>query len=189
MKPRWIPALVSCLAALAGSSWAADWPQWRGPDRTDISKETGLLKSWPKDGPRLLWTYSDAGIGYSGPAVIGDTLYTLGGDGSKEFVYAFDTKNQKRLWSTEVGDFFESGNGDGPRATPTVDGDHLHVLTGPGDLTCLETGSGKKVWHCNLRKDLKGEMASGWGYSESVLVDGDKVVCTPGGKEGAAVSD
>ena len=105
---------------------AADWPQWRGPDRNDVSTETGLLKTWPKEGPKLLWTFRDAGAGYSGPAVVGSTLYTMGADGKTEFVYALDTKTLKKMWSAAVGPVFRDGHGNGPRATPTVDGDHVY---------------------------------------------------------------
>jgi outer membrane protein assembly factor BamB len=176
---------LAALLAFALPAPAADWPQWRGPNRDDVSGETGLLKSWPKDGPPQLWTFLDAGVGYSGPAVIGDRLYTLGGDGKKTFAYALDVRNHEKVWSTEIGDFFRNGNGDGPRATPTVDGDRLYVLTGAGDLACLETATGKKVWQRSMKKDLSGQMASGWGYTESLLIDGGKVICTPGGKNGS----
>jgi len=185
MKTKTCFLLLACLFALALPVLASDWPQWRGPNRDDISRDTGLLSTWPKEGPRLLWTFDDAGIGYSGPAIVGKTLYTLGGDGKKEFVFALDLTTQKKLWSTEVGPFFAHGNGDGPRSTPTIDGDNLYCLTGHGELLCVATKDGKVRWQVNLRKDLSGEMASGWGYSESVLVDGDRVVCTPGGRKGA----
>jgi hypothetical protein len=175
---------VLVLAALVPSSWSADWPQWRGPNRDDVSAEKGLLRSWPQGGPKLLWSYTDAGIGYSGPAVVDDRLYIMGGDGKKTYAYALDVGSHERIWSVEIGPFFENGNGDGPRGTPTVDGDRLYAITGHGDLVCLETAGGKQRWHVNLRKDLGGDMASGWGYTESPLVDGAKLICTPGGKNG-----
>src|SRR5205823_5215026 len=116
------------------------------------SKETGLLKTWPKAGPKLLWTDKDTGTGFSGPAIVGTRLYTLGGDGEKEYVYAFDIGDTtpKKAWTTEVGDFFQNRNGDGPRATPTVDGEVLYVMGGHGDLSCIDTSSGKKLWHVNM---------------------------------------
>jgi outer membrane protein assembly factor BamB len=185
MKMRSLFLLSAILLSLSPIARADDWPQWRGPSRDDLSKETGLLKSWPKDGPKLLWSFTDAGIGYSGPAVVGDRLYTMGGDGRKTYAYALDVRSPHKVWSTEVGNFFRNGNGDGPRATPTVDGDRLYVLTGGGDLACLETVTGKKLWQVNLKKELHGQMASGWGYTESPLADGDRVVCTPGGRDGS----
>jgi PQQ-like domain len=164
---------------------AADWPQWRGPDRTDVSKETGLLKTWPKEGPKLVWTFRDAGAGYSGPAVVGATLYTMGADGKTEFLYALDTDALKKAWSVEVGPLFTDGHGDGPRATPTVNGAYVYSLGAQGDLIAVRSANGGAVWRKNFKRDLGGEMWSEWGYSESPLVDGEKLVCTPGGKDGA----
>jgi len=185
----------------AGCLWAAlffvhstkplradDWPQWQGPDRTNVSKETGLLKTWPKDGPKLLWTFDKAGVGFSGPAVVGDRLYIMGGREDTSIVFALDVKTGKELWSCLIGKTFRNSYGDGPRGTPTIDGDSLYALDGQGELICVETSSGKKRWSVNMQNDLKGEMMSGWGYSESVLVDGDQVVCCPGGKEGTVAA-
>ncbi len=163
---------------------ADDWPEWQGPDRSNISKETGLLKSWPKNGPKLLWTFENAGVGFSGPSVVGDRLYTLGGREATSFVFAIDVKTGMELWSCPIGGNYRNGWGDGPRGTPTIDGDSLYALDGQGELMCVETATGKKRWSVNMIKDLHGEMMSGWGYSESVLVDGDQVVCCPGGKDG-----
>lgn len=181
----------------AGCLWAAlffleagvsvradDWPQWQGPDRSNVSKETGLLKSWPKDGPKLLWTFDNAGVGFSGPAIVGDRLYSMGGREDTSFVFALDVKTGNELWSCPIGKTYRNGYGDGPRGTPTIDGDSLYALDGQGELICVETATGKKRWSVNMEKDLHGEMMSGWGYSESVLVDGDQVVCCPGGKDG-----
>lgn len=185
--------LVFAVPGLLGLSTlrAADWPQWRGPDRNDISKETGLVKAWPKPGPPLLWTFKNAGVGYSGPAIVGGTLYLMGGRGDTEFVFAVDTKNGKELWAAVIGPTFTfKGNvwGDGPRATPTVDGDLLYALGGQGELVCVETGTGKVRWRTNMVKNLNGAMSllggSSWGYSWSPLVDGDQVICVPGGPEG-----
>src|SRR5437763_948964 len=125
---RYISSSVPVFAfafGLLASSWAGsfDWPQWRGPDRTDVSKETGLLKEWPKGGPKLLWTSHEAGLGFSGMAVVGDRLYTMAASDGKEQVLAIDLKTQKRAWAQEVGPMFSEGRGDGPRCTPTVDGD------------------------------------------------------------------
>ncbi len=167
---------------------ADDWPQWQGPDRSNISKEVGLLKSWPKDGPKLLWTFDKAGVGFSGPAVVGDRLFIMGGREDNSCVFALEVKTGKELWSCPIGKTYRNSYGDGPRGTPTIDGDSLYALDGQGELICVETASGKKRWSVNMQKDLKGEMMSGWGYSESVLVDGDQVVCCPGGKEGTVAA-
>lgn len=189
-----IPALVLLLAATGGAS-ADDWPQWRGPNRNGISKETGLLKSWPKGGPKLLWTFKDAGIGFSSFAVVGDKLYTLGTRGKDEVVLALDiAKNGAELWTAKIGPISKSSGsawGEGPRATPTLDGKLLFALGGQGDLVCLDisdAGKAKEVWRKNLETDFGGEMMTEWGYSESPLVDGDLLVCTPGGDDGTIVA-
>jgi outer membrane protein assembly factor BamB len=176
-------ALSFCAPGLPAG--AADWPQWRGPDRNDVSREAGLLKSWPEDGPRLLWTYTDTGIGYSGPAVVGEHLYTMGARDEKEYVIALDTATGKEAWARPVGPRFQNGYGDGPRGTPTVDDGLLFAIGGQGELVCLDRSNGNERWRINLRTDLGGEMMSGWGYTESPLVDGDKVICTPGGAQGS----
>ena len=115
MRLKPLPTLTIFLAGLAGAAGAADWPQWRGPSRTDVSTETGLLKSWPQGGPKLLWTFRDAGIGYSGFAILGNRLYTMGADKNREFIYAIDLNTRQKVWSTEIGPLFTNGWGDGPR--------------------------------------------------------------------------
>jgi outer membrane protein assembly factor BamB len=179
-----LPWLASSLLVAAGAAAAADWPQWRGPGRDDVSKETGLLKAWPKDGPKLLWTFRDAGAGFSSVAVVGDVVYTMGADDKSEYIYALDTKTQKKLWNTEIGPVLKQDRGDGPRGTPTVDGDLVFGLDGQGYLICVKAATGEKVWLKKLKDDLGGEMMSGWGYSESPLVDGDQVAACPGGSKG-----
>lgn len=183
MKVHWLSISVASLFAFALAAPAADWPQWRGPDRTDVSKETGLLKAWPKDGPRLLWTYQDAGKGYSGPAIVGNRLYTLGAQDQKEYVFALDVATGKKVWAVEVGTQLDNGWGDGPRGTPTVDGDALYAISGQGNLVCLDAATGKRRWARSLTQDLGGKRPN-WGYTESPLVDGNQVVCSPGGSKG-----
>jgi hypothetical protein len=175
--------MVSLL--LAGmTAFATDWPQWRGPQRTDISKETGLLKEWPKDGPGLAWTFREAGAGYSGFAVVGDRLYSCGADEKDEYIFALSTKDGSKLWSTVFDTRFDNKPwGDGPRCTPTFDNGLLYALSGSGTLVCVKAENGDKVWSVSLVKDLGGNRP-GWGYCESPLIDGDKLVCTPGGGKG-----
>jgi len=167
-------------------SGADDYPQWRGPHRDGISNEKGLLKEWPKDGPKLLWKVTDAGSGYSTPAVVGERLYLCGNEGmEKEFVQALAVADGKRVWSVplgKVGHPKQSPNFPAARSTPTVDGDVLYALGSDGDLACVEIASGKVRWHKNLQTDFKGKPGE-WAYAESPLVDGDVVVCTPGGSE------
>lgn len=181
-------ALGAILLAWVGLSFAADWPQWRGPQRDDISQETGLLKQWPAGGPKLAWKATGLGGGFAGLAVVGDTLYTMGDIQGKEYALALDLKTQKILWSTELGPEYKNPNGSGPRCTPTVEGGMVYVLTPQADLVCLQADGGKEVWRKNLLKDFGGKLMSGWGYSESPLVDGDNVVCTPGGSKGSVVA-
>jgi len=165
---------------------ADDWPQWRGPRRDGISNEKGLLKEWPKDGPKLLWKVTNAGSGYSTPAVVGDRLYLLGNEGmEKEFVEALAVADGKRVWLTPLGTVGrpkQNPNYPAARSTPTIDGDVLYALGSDGDLACVEIASGKVRWHKNLQTDFKGKPGE-WAYAESPLVDGDTVVCTPGGSE------
>ena len=196
MRKCSLPVFSACFAAVVLA--APDWPQWRGPDRTDVSKETGLLRKWPKDGPRLAWSRNDLGLGYSAPAIVGDRLYILGTQGDTEVALALDTQNGKTVWSTPVGPVFKwKGNtwGDGPRSTPTVDGDRLYALGGQGELLCLEGATGKKVWAHNLYKDFNGWVMDnngkervGWGYAEGPLVDGGRLIVTPGGDDGLLVA-
>ena len=184
--------LVVCLGVLgAGSLLAADWPQWRGPQRDGVSQETGLLKEWPKDGPKLLWQVKDVGTGYSTPAVVGDRIYLLGNKGNDdEFVEALDVKDGGKVWSTtlgKVGNPDQKPNYPGARSTPTVDGDMIYALSSDGDLACLDRSTGSKKWEKSLRTDFGGHPGQ-WAYSESPLIDGDVLVCTPGGEEATIVA-
>jgi outer membrane protein assembly factor BamB len=183
MNKRTLPAFLACLFA-ASAVLADDWPQWRGAHRDEISREKGLLKSWPEGGPKLLWTYTEAGNGYSSPAIVGSRLYTMGTEGGSDVILALDTTTGRKVWSSKLGTLFRQNKGNGPRGTPTVDGDALYALGGQGELVCVATADGKKRWAVNLKSDLGGQMMSGWGYSESPLIDGDKLICTPGGNDG-----
>ena len=169
----------------------ADWPQWRGPQRDGISQESGLLKDWPKEGPKLLWQAREIGAGYSTPAVVGDRLYVLSNDGlENEFVQAIAVQDGKRLWQTRLGNVGnpkQQPSFPAARSTPTVEGDVLYALGSDGDLACVETGTGKLRWQKNLRTDFGGQPGT-WAYSESPLVDGDTLVCTPGGTNASVVA-
>src|SRR3569623_127650 len=181
MKSLWLP-LALIAAQFSSVASAADWPQWRGPHRDGISAEKGLLKKWPEGGPKLVWQQKDIGEGNSTPAVVGDRHYVLSNKGiDDEFVQALSVKDGKQVWSTKLG---KVGPNQGPqypgaRSTPTVDGERLYALGSDGDLVCLETSSGKERWRKNLRDDLNGQPGA-WAYSESPLIDGDVLVCTPG---------
>lgn len=173
--------LLSLLALTP--SFAADWPTFRGADRTDISTETGLLKTWPADGPKRVWLNEDAGLGYAGFAVVEGTLYTMGARDAVEYVIAIDATTGKEKWSAESGALLTNGWGDGPRATPTVDGGKVYALSGKGILVCLDATDGKELWRVSMTEDLGGKVP-GWGYCESPLVSGENVIVTPGGAQG-----
>jgi len=184
MMTRYLTTSVVTCGILAASAWAADWPQWRGTHRTGLSPEKGLLKEWPQGGPKLLWERKDIGKGYSTPAVVGDRLYFMANRDGKEHAVALSVKDGSRVWSTIVG---KVGPNQGPqypgtRSTPTVEGDRIYVLGSDGDLACLEKVEGKIVWSKNLKKTFNGAPGA-WAYSESVLIDDDNLICTPGGKK------
>ncbi len=169
----------------------SDWPQWRGPERNGISPESGLLKQWPAEGPKLLWQVNDIGDGYSTPSVVGTRIYLMSNRGMEnEFVQALSTQDGKPIWTTRVGNV---GNPDQDppypkaRSTPTVDGDFIYALGSDGDLVCLEAKSGKIRWQKNLRKEFGGEPHT-WAYAESPLVDGNVLVVTPGGAQATMVA-
>lgn len=174
------------LLVTAAMVHAADWPAWRGAERDGLSTETGLLQSWPESGPKQLWTSSEAGIGYSSFCVSGDRLYTLGADENSEYVLALDANTGEKLWQTSIGSRLANGWGDGPRSTPAIAGDLVVALGGEGGLRCVSAKDGSLKWSAEM-KELGGSVPN-WGYSESPLVDGDKVLCTPGGSQGTVVA-
>jgi outer membrane protein assembly factor BamB len=192
MKIRSIEALlVVALVVLCFSEAAAqanaDWPQWRGPNRDGISKETGLLKQWPASGPPLVWKATGAGGGYSSMSIAGGRLFTMGVRSGREYVVAFDIANGKEVWATANGSVYSNDRGDGPRGTPTVEGDRLYALGGNGDLSCMDTKTGKVVWTINILQKFGGENPR-WGISESPLVIGDKVLVNAGGRDASVIA-
>jgi outer membrane protein assembly factor BamB len=166
---------------------AADWPQWRGPNRDGHSPETGLLDSWPAGGPRLVWKTKGLGEGYSPSAVVGDRLYTQGQLGTVEFVLGLDVTTGKQIWKTNTGSSFREERGNGPRGTPTIDGDRLYAMAADGTLVCLDTATGKRVWGMNVLERFRGQSPH-WAMAESPLVDGDRVIVTPGGPGASVVA-
>lgn len=178
----WI-CLVSGFHAEACLVSAGDWPTWRGPDHTDISKETGLLKVWPKGGPKQVWMNDKAGLGYSGFSIVAGKLYTMGAREEAEYLICMDADTGSDLWATKIGPVLDNGWGNGPRGTPTVDGSRVYAMGGTGVLVCAQVSDGSEVWRKTM-SDLGGK-TPGWGFCESVLVDGPRVVCTPGGGDGA----
>lgn len=191
----WVHSFTSPAAALLcgwmafhATSANADWPTFRGADRTGVAPDTGLLKEWPKDGPKLLWKAEGAGRGYSSLAVAGDMIFTLGdaptvAEDKDEYLLAFNRADGKLLWKTKTGPAWNEGkeSWQSSRSTPTVSGDQVFVLTPQGVLVACEAKTGKEAWKKDLNEEFGGKKADSWGYSESVLVDGDRVIVTPGG--------
>jgi alcohol dehydrogenase (cytochrome c) len=173
-------AILTCTLTWRAS--ADDWPQWQGPDRNAISKETGLLKEWPKDGPPLAWKTTGLGGGDSAPAIAAGRIYGMANRGEDEVVWALSEKDGKEVWVTRLGPAFKqqtSQSKEGPACTPTVDGERLYVEGLGGDVVCLQANDGKIVWRRSLTSDFGGRVPM-WSYRESPLIDGDKLICTPG---------
>jgi outer membrane protein assembly factor BamB len=179
--------MLLMLAQQAVAQTGANWPQWRGPNRDGISKETGLLKQWPAEGPTLVWKASGAGRGYSSFSISDGKLYTMGLRGDREFVVAFDIATGKEAWASPHGSAFRNDRGDGPRGTPTIDGDRVYALGGNGDLSALDARTGKLAWSKNVLREFGGSNIT-WGISESPLVLGNKVLVNAGGPGASIVA-
>lgn len=189
MMPRRAFVALLFLLTPAPVAVADDWPQWRGPGRTGISAETGLLPAWPAEGPKLAWQVNNVGIGFSTPSVVGSRLYLMGNRDQKEWIIALDAARRGRqIWAVEVGPVRNEGAGyPGPRSTPTFDRGRIYALGINGDLLALDARSGSVLWKRDLVADFGGEIPN-WGYSESVLVDGDRLLCTPGGSQATMIA-
>jgi len=171
---------VLALPALAGPKPAGplDWPQWRGPDRSAVAKETGLLTEWPEGGPPLAWQVGGLGNGYSSVTIVGKRLYTMGGKGSSgESVICIDLATRDVLWRAKV------GGGGRPQSTPTIDEGLVYALATDGQVACFDASTGKEVWRKHLQRDLGGGQTPTWKFAESPLIDGDRLICTPGGED------
>ncbi len=184
LLPRPATALTLVLAMSAALAFPAaapspEWPQWRGPNRDAIAQETGLLTQWPEAGPSLAWKASGLGGGFSSLSISGGRIYTLGDRQGSQQVVAMNLADGKIVWTAKVGSTWEDEYG-GPRGTPTVDGDRVYALGTEGDLVCLQAATGKEVWRKNLAKDFGGQVMSSWKWAESPLVDGDRLIVTPG---------
>lgn len=165
---------ITSLAAIAGT----ECPQWRGPNRDGVFPATGLLKKWPDEGPKLSWQTKGLGRGLSSLAITGGRIYTMGERQGSQWLIALDLQSQKELWATKV-----SSKGDGPQCTPSVDGDLVYALSKDGELLCAKAADGAEAWRKSFKTDFGNPPTPGWGFAESPLVDGDKVVVTPGSKD------
>ena len=190
-------ALALCAAAVAGrSARGDDWPTFRGANRTAVAPDTDLLESWPEGGPTLVWTAAGAGRGYASPTIVGEKIFTLGDGPSTapedkdEYLTCFDRRSGQQLWKTKTGPAWNEGDTSwqGSRSTPTVDDGMVYVITPQGQLIACRVEDGVEVYRVDLRGTLAGTKGDGWGYSESVLVDGDRLFCTPGGQQHTLVA-
>lgn len=191
MQLRLIGSLALALSAFASlphaqSDGTGHWPQWRGPNRDGISADTGLLQAWPEGGPRKLFTATGMGGGFSSVAVTGGRIYTMGDRRDGQYALAFAESDGKALWATRVGTPHEDEY-NGPRGTPTVDGDWVFVLTSEGTLVALEAATGRHRWSKSLTGDY-GAPTPTWLFAESPLVDGPNVLISPGTRRAAMVA-
>ncbi|MCL4845321.1 MAG: PQQ-binding-like beta-propeller repeat protein [Acidobacteria bacterium] len=181
--------LVAALLAAGdvATTTGLDWPQWRGPVRDGVSRETGLLPAWPDGGPPEVWRATGVGAGYSSMAIAGGRLYTLGARGDTESLIVLDAATGRKVWEAANGRRFRNDRGDGPRSTPTVDGTRVFVLGSSGDLSAFDAGSGARVWSVNVLREFGGTNAN-WGLSESPLVVDDRIVVNAGGRGASVVA-
>ncbi len=166
---------------------AADWPQFRGPKRDGTSPETGLLTQWPEGGPEELWSYEKLGEGFSSMAVADGTVYVCGMIGGQGHLFAFDLDGNLKYDVTYGPEWTKSGNYPGTRTTPTLDGDRLYLMSGQGRIACYKAASGERLWYVDTSGRFNGKNIR-WGIAESVLIDGEKAICTPGGKNATMVA-
>lgn len=185
--PSPLVAVLLSLVVCPSFLMAEDWSQWRGPNRDGKSTETDLLESWPDDGPPLVWKTPGAGTGYSAVSISQGRVFTMGNQGDIEYVIAFSLKDGKTLWRTPNGEAYRNNRGSGPRGTPTVDGAFVYALGANGDLSCLQRQDGEPVWQVNILEKFGGRNIR-WGISESVLIEANMVICSPGGENACVVA-
>lgn len=180
MRTIFSSAMVVILCA--GTTWAGDSPQFRGPHRDGRFDESGLLKTWPEGGPKLLWMVKGLGKGYSSPSVANGKIYVPGmSDETTACIFVIDLAGKVER-TIPLGAETEDKQAPGPRSTPTIDGDTLYMLSGLGDVTCIDIPTGHKRWTVNILERFGGPNIM-YTLAESLLVDGDRVICTPGGPD------
>jgi len=184
---RFALLLILLLAHTSSSTPVSpsDWPQWHGPNRTALSTETGLVKTWPTAGPPVVWSITGLGEGYGSVAIKGDRIFVQGVKTGQSSVFCLNRADGKTVWATALGPRLGQDRGPGPRGTPTVENDRLYALTEAGDLACLKATDGSIVWQRNILKDFGGRNPK-WLISESPLIDGERLIVMPGG-EGACI--
>ncbi len=164
-----------------------NWPQWRGPDRNNISGESGLAKEWPKGGPPAIWSISGLGRGYGTVAIHHDRIYVQGTQGPESVVFCLSLAEGKKIWVRPIGPNLDHDRGGGPRATPTVEDDRIYALSENGDLACIQAQNGSPIWTLNILTAFKGSNPK-WLISESPLIDGKNLIVTPGGSKAGIVA-
>lgn len=177
--------LVCASFTHAADGTDGEWAQWRGPDRTGISKETGLLKQWPTEGPKQLWKVAGLGDGYSTPSFSGGKIFTVGTKMKDEFLIVLDGKDGKRIGDVKIG--VVTGGYGAPKSTPTIDNGFAYVISSNGNFACVDIKEMKIKWEKDFKKDFGGR-SGGWAYTESPLIDGDNVIVTPGGDTATLVA-
>ena len=175
------------LMIVVSAAPAADWPQFRGPNRDGISAETGLMKQWPVDGPPELWSYEGLGEGFSSVAIADGTVYTCGMIDRQGYLFAFDLDGNRKYKVSYGPEWAKGGNYPGTRTTPTIDGDRLYLMSGQGRIACHDAKTGERIWQVGTLDKFDGKNIR-WGISESVLIDGQNAICTPGGKNATVVA-
>jgi len=180
-------SVVCAVVTVAAQAPSTDWPQWRGPERNGVSRETGLLREWPQSGPAVVWSASQLGAGYGSVAVAGSRVFVQGMKNRQSVVTSLDRAAGKAAWSVALGSAQENDRGSGPRSTPTIDGDRVYVLTENGDLVCLLVADGTVVWRRNILREFNGRNIN-WLVSESPLIDGDRIIVSPGGRNAGMVA-
>ncbi|HEY4490394.1 MAG TPA: PQQ-binding-like beta-propeller repeat protein, partial [Acidobacteriota bacterium] len=178
--------VLTILTLVTSHAWSAEWPQYRGLNRDGISAETGIVKAWPAEGPKILWK-APVGDGYSGMAVVNSRLYTMDAKDGNEYTVCVDATTGKEIWRTRLDAVFTNDQGNGPRATPTVDGDALYSFGAQGMLAALATKDGKKIWEQDLKKTVAAKIPI-WGVSSSPLIEGDLLILPVGGEANAVVA-
>ena len=188
MQPlRRVLVVVSLILAGIGTANAAAWPQFRGPSRDGTSAETGLMKQWPEAGPVELWSCEGLGEGYSSLAVVDGVVYTCGMIKGQGCLFAIDSQGKVKYRVNYGPEWDKAGNSPGTRTTPTIDSDRLYLMSGQGRIVCYNAADGKRIWYVDTLEKFGGENIR-WGIAESVLIDGDKAICTPGGKDATVVA-
>ena len=188
MEPsRRIRVVFLVILAVVSAANAGDWPQFRGLSRDGTSSETGLMKQWPQDGPKELWSFDGLGEGFASVSVADGVIYTTGMIGGLGYLFAFDLQGKPKYKVAYGPEWTKSGNYPGTRTTPTIDGDRLYLMSGQGRIACHNAKTGEHIWHVDTLAKFKGKNIP-WGIAESPLIDGEKVICTPGGQDATVVA-